>query len=227
MAQGLYRSQLQWDRVSPSLEDVAVIDMGWVHWPSTSQSAVAAVGFIHDTTTGITSADATALGHLADELENFVVDLATGQMTNKATLRALKITRMDGAHPVPNVPVLTRVEAYSNGGANALAPQVAMTATLKTATRKRWGRVYLPSLTTGLTDAYGRWSHATCDAAAGFLRDLYDDVAAFDWYPVVFRKGTTTGECEAVNTISVDDVPDVIRRRRYDRATYHGVSSLI
>lgn len=109
------------------------------------------------------------------------------------------------------------------GGTDARLPdQVALTVTYRTASRKHWGRNYLGGITTAaLADTAFGHPIATCvDAFANahhtWLKDLADDARVTNlwvWSP------RYRGAC-SVDELSVDDVFDVVRRRRAKHPTY-------
>src|SRR3954454_14993179 len=62
---------------------------------------------------------------------------------------------------------------------NARTPdQIAINLTFRTASRKHWGRVYLPGINSGRYDAvYGRPTNATCDSLASSWRTMINTLA--------------------------------------------------
>ena len=114
---------------------------------------------------------------------------------------------------------VTSVGVAGTLAASRMPDQVSATVTARTASRKHWGRVYLPMIGWGSTDtAYGRLSNASCDAIAGYWRTLAlaldgRSIALGVWSPVG-KAFLTTDE------IHVDNVYDVQRRRRAKQASY-------
>lgn len=96
--------------------------------------------------------------------------------------------------------------------------QVAMSVTEKTGVPKHWGRFYMPGLgTNAIEAAHGRWTSVAYTTMADATAELYDDLAGADMFPVVpvtQVNKVLTGGLLGVNEIVVDDIPDVIRRRR-------------
>lgn len=124
-------------------------------------------------------------------------------------------------------PVWRVIAVDSNGleTQTRLSDSSAVTATYRTASRRHWGRNYWGGLTSNAYGAttFGRLQTTYCDAYALGLRtwfnDLYDNARIIE--PVVWSakyRGWLT-----VTELAVDDVPDVIRRRRAKRATYKRV----
>jgi len=104
------------------------------------------------------------------------------------------------------------------GAGSALPPQVASTITEMTPSRRNWGRLYLPGITTANVGTNGRWLTATVDAWAQAYEQMVLALATAGFYVVV---PTTTVSGQPARTLQVitgvqcDDVPDVQRRRRY------------
>ncbi len=119
----------------------------------------------------------------------------------------------------------------------AMPPQVALSCTELTSSRKSWGRVFWPGIansaaSNSTTDMTGRYSSAVLTAFANALDTYYEACRAASVMPVVFSPakpsrptaggGTlaaTGARALTVDTIQVDDVPDVIRSRRFKSAT--------
>jgi len=109
-------------------------------------------------------------------------------------------------------------------GANGSSPsqsaayQVAMSVTFRTPAPKHWGRVYLPGTTAGeLTGTFGRFSTATATAVANLFAEFQDDLNKLDFQvvvPTTQQDGKYATGLSGVTDMVVDDIPDVIRRRR-------------
>lgn len=105
-------------------------------------------------------------------------------------------------------------------GANVSLPlpyQAAISITFKTAAPRHWGRVYLPGMVGTEVDNNGRWNSSLCTLMANMTAELVDDLAAKGFQLVVPTTQTDSalqGGLNVVTAIQVDDVPDVIRRRR-------------
>jgi len=96
--------------------------------------------------------------------------------------------------------------------ANLLPPQVALSVTFKTQNRKRWGRSYMGGFTSLASDATGRITQPIMtDLATAYqhLTNRSGTGAALVVYSPLHRNH------QDVDTIQVDDVFDVVRRRRY------------
>lgn len=110
--------------------------------------------------------------------------------------------------------------------AEPLPPQVAVTVTevipatyvahdvegVGDQTRNRWGRMYLPAPAASMVDD-GRPTAAFLTNVANAHQTLYNSLVAADLLPVVYSP--TTGHAWSVDEIHVDDVFDVVRRRRF------------
>jgi hypothetical protein len=98
--------------------------------------------------------------------------------------------------------------------------QCAATVTMRTGLPKHWGRIYLPGFA-GALDAFGRIGPASRTAIANGMFDLQDELQAAGFLLVIpmtqlskRRFHTLLG----VHQVVVDDIPDVVRRRRPKRA---------
>lgn len=123
--------------------------------------------------------------------------------------------------PHPNPAERTNILVSSIGGsASGFPPQAACSITFRTAIRKSWGRTYLPIGAEALGTGYV-FTHTAVDAIAGATDTLVTDAAGDDFQLVVVSAAQTSSL--AVESVSVDDVPDVIRRRRWKVETYRKV----
>lgn len=135
---------------------------------------------------------------------------------------------------------VTEVDVAGTSSATVnLAPQVAITVTEKTSSRLHWGRFYVPAILPAYGDQYGRIASASCDGMAGAVQTLYNTCRAASLIPVVFSiqkperlkaNGATLPAVGAVayeiTSVQVDNLFDIIRRRRYSSATYRKVDTL-
>lgn len=128
-----------------------------------------------------------------------------------------------------------------------LPPQVALSVTELTVSRKHWGRFYLPGLTTAKMAADGSFLSTLYGATADRVKTLYDSWNTRGVTPVVLgsvkssfnvallptssflgglfektiRKDVTESRLMVaypVTGLRTDDVPDIIRRRRFETA---------
>ncbi len=97
-------------------------------------------------------------------------------------------------------------------GSLRLPPQVACSVTEETPVRRRWGRFYLPAFTTTSLGSNGRMASASVVQIADAAQDFYQDMIAANRRSVVLSQATRT--YEDVQAIRVDNVFDIIRRRR-------------
>lgn len=118
---------------------------------------------------------------------------------------------------------VNRVTSRSVAGTNAvglLADQSSQNVTFQTASRKHWGRAYPPAPASDQVTANSRFTTAACDAVGGAWDVLLNAMGtnATVFAPVVAslqHRGLLT-----LVAVKVDDVPDVIRRRRPKLKTY-------
>jgi hypothetical protein len=113
-----------------------------------------------------------------------------------------------------------RVTAISPmaGTASSSMPQQACSITFRTAVRKSWGRTYLPLAGGSVIGTNGRPTNAAVDAIATAANLLVTNAAAADFHLVVVSKPLSSSL--NVEHVEVDNVADVIRRRRWKSATY-------
>lgn len=120
-------------------------------------------------------------------------------------------------------PVRSTAKAVPGTYTTTGAPyQVAMSVTEKTAWAKHWGRFYLPGVGAGNFSSDGRFTSAICTSVANATQALYNTLAAAQIYPAVPVTQIDKASARVllgVNEIQVDDVPDVVRRRRPKRAS--------
>lgn len=95
--------------------------------------------------------------------------------------------------------------------------QAAMSMTFRTAQRKHWGRVYLPGVGTGETANFGRFTSLAVTTVANAGAHMVDYLQSRDF--LVFVPTTQVGGNfhagqQTITEVVVDDIPDVIRRRR-------------
>jgi len=104
--------------------------------------------------------------------------------------------------------------------------QVAMSITEKTPWPKHWGRWYFPyCLNTGMT-AGGRWGTTQIDAVAAAVNTCYNALGGAELFPVVPVTQVNKDPMRAligVEKIQIDDIPDVVRRRRLADTQYRKI----
>lgn len=133
---------------------------------------------------------------------------------SRCALTELRWYREGPAIVAPNPSVrITEVGIASSGTVGIMAPQVACTTTIRTAVRRSWGRWYIPNIAFGIADGYGRISAASVADLGVAARDLFQSATDDEFMPAVYSR-THRGFISAT-AVEVDDVLDVIRRRRY------------
>lgn len=103
-----------------------------------------------------------------------------------------------------------------SGSSSVLPPQVACTLTKVTPIRRHWGRVYIGPLNTSLATT-GRFGTAFPTALSTAAQALVAGAQADDTPMVVWNRAS--GVALGVEGTRVDDVPDVVRSRRFRSAT--------
>lgn len=121
-------------------------------------------------------------------------------------------------------PEFVRAIGASGLAQESQAPQVSLSVTEEVPLRRAWGRFYLPGpATAGMASGTGRFSGTLVDAVALSAFTLYNGLAESEMYPVIpstYIDKERTAVLQQVTAVRVDDVPDVIRRRRFQHALY-------
>jgi hypothetical protein len=112
------------------------------------------------------------------------------------------------------------VKAYTTPGGSSgamLPPQVACSVTelLGPDSRKHWGRFYVPGMSINALDNDGTFNATFVNQCAGAANVLYDAWTTADYTPIVWVAGTPGFNPVPVKQVRVDNIPDIIRRRRY------------
>ena len=119
----------------------------------------------------------------------------------------------------------TSVLEAGSGLATRLPDQVAVTVTLKTGSRKHWGRCYMGGWAAPIAEAntFGRIAAANVDSIAQKWDAHFIDLSGFTRIiePVVWS--AKYAAVMTVDAVQVDDVFDVIRRRRAKQASYRKI----
>jgi hypothetical protein len=108
------------------------------------------------------------------------------------------------------------VSGFVGGGGSAadrLPPQIACSVTEETAVRKRWGRFYIPGFVVTDVSTSGRFAGSVVTQIADAASTMYNQMNGAGRGFVSYRRADAT--FQLVSGIRVDDVPDVIRRRRF------------
>jgi len=135
---------------------------------------------------------------------------------------------MSNVHPFAHSGPPERVFAESGvgTGGGALPPQCAISVTEKTAYPRHWGRFYIPFPGAAHVSTQGRVDAAAVTSIAAAVLGAYQGLQNAEFFPVVpvtqVDKVPTRGLL-SVNAVQVDDVFDVIRRRRSHTATIRNV----
>lgn len=145
-----------------------------------------------------------------------------GFHSNKVTLNEIRWYRV-GTGVVPPNPAerVTPVIVAGGSSLDELPPQVACSVTQRTARRKQWGRTYLPGLTSGWLAASGTIDSAVVDNTCTNMETLLLAAGADD-----FKMGVLSGVAGSFFTteqLQVDNIADVIRRRRWRTPTHRKI----
>jgi hypothetical protein len=119
-----------------------------------------------------------------------------------------------GANPTLGDPVHVATSSFDGAQSTdtPMPPQMAIAVTELTAVRRRWGRFYVPGWTVAAVDG-GRVLAAVRTALAQGAHDMYEAMATTGREMVVRRRAD--GSYQLVHSVQVDDVWDVVRRRRF------------
>jgi hypothetical protein len=104
--------------------------------------------------------------------------------------------------------------------------QAAMSCTLKTAARRHWGRLYIPGIAAPNVDTNGRFTAACTDAVRDAFGVLFTDLLADGTVPLVPSTqvdGVLAAGLLQPHELQIDNVPDVIRKRRPKQASIRDV----
>lgn len=165
-----------------------------------------------------TSGDYTTMnGHVYDwwtAVKNLV--------SNKYVLEQFRWYRVGTGVVPPNPPENVNAVGTGGGGTGTssgqtLPPQLACSLTLKTAARKQWGRTYVPGITDSHITGSGTFDSTLVNQHANALDALVTDSQSDD-----FAMGVLSGVAGSfflVEQVQVDDIADVIRRRRWRNPT--------
>lgn len=146
-----------------------------------------------------------------------------GGLTTKLILSQIRFYEMGAnatAHMGPPIQIKTYNAPGTSSGA-VLPPQLSQSVTLKHPstggvgrTNSRWGRFYIPGVTTSTLDINGRFDPAWCTLVANAAVVLYRPVGGANGCKATIWSRKAWGHFDP-NVVQVDDVPDVIRSRRF------------
>lgn len=140
-------------------------------------------------------------------------------ITTSYTLREVRWYRIGPGVNPPNPPEhVVTVGAAGTSSSDELPPQNALSLTFRTADRKRWGRTYMPGLTTAILDTHGIALAASVDALGAAIDTIFAATIGDDFHPVVYSP--TTQAANYMEKLQIDNLTDVIRSRRWRNATH-------
>jgi len=130
----------------------------------------------------------------------------------------------------PPTRVTPKTQAGTASGVS-LPYQCALTITLQTAAPHHWGRVYFPGIATSMLETsadIGRYDDAKIQGIANAAAELVDDLNTNQLFLVIPTTQTNKvlgGKLQTVSGVQVDDIPDIIRRRRARNPAYRKVGA--
>lgn len=119
-------------------------------------------------------------------------------------------------------PTYVASTALAGSGTSTMPYQLAPTVTLRTSWAKHWGRAYMPTPATAMLDANGRLTSTYRSNTATAFKNMLGTLHDAGFYPVIpvgQLNKTPFHALLGVTAVVVDDVPDVIRRRRPKQAS--------
>lgn len=202
---GIRRAQLVFAR-SPAAgysEDTAVMHFDWINYTAGSpDDSWVAADFVT----------------LETAINAWWTVIKAGTNTN-CTFREIRWYRVGLGVGVPNPAVrVTTVGVAGTAGGTMLPPQVSISITNKTGSRRHWGRTYLPEVDSVKLVAPGRVQGSWCTSICNATDAMYTTSSAADFLPVVFAPSLGSGL--SIESVQVDDVFDVIRSRRWEATTF-------
>jgi hypothetical protein len=126
-------------------------------------------------------------------------------------------------------PVRVVARTYTGTQTSYTPPQVALSVTEKTPWPRHWGRFYLPAIGGIWVANTLRPGGAQLSTVATRVKTLYDSLMADEMFPVIpvtQLEGDPFRALLGVNAIQLDDIFDVIRRRRFANPTVRNVLPL-
>jgi hypothetical protein len=137
-------------------------------------------------------------------------------INNKTKIIQYRWYRIGPGIATPNPPVRLTTKSIAGQATQSLPPQVALSVTEKTPVRRAWGRFYIPGPSASQVGAAdGRWNSSSTTAVMTAASTMYQGCVADGFPPVVYSR--TRQKAYTVEAVQVDDLLDVIRRRRWDK----------
>jgi len=158
----------------------------------------------------------------ADFTTHFITGL-TARLSQKLKVREFRFYDDYNGDGTPGEVDYVKGSTATGGSAAAmLPPQVACSVTelLGPDSRRHWGRFYLPGLSSNNLELDGTYNTAAVDAIAAAANSCYDAWATASYYPIVWVAGVPGFNPVPVVEVRVDNIPDIIRRRRYQSISY-------
>lgn len=135
------------------------------------------------------------------------------------TLTQIRWYRFGSGVSPPNPPVrVTAMTNTSSGTGQLLPPQCASAISFHVGPRRSWGRTYLPPTTSTQLTTGGILATGYVDGIVTATQTLVTTGATNDFQLVVYS--ATHGALYQVEQVAMDNVVDIIRRRRWEHPTY-------
>jgi hypothetical protein len=163
----------------------------------------------------------TALGLIMEQTPNDIT--ATSYVWHQYHENLPRDKTGRGQKPGPAVRV-TPINIVGVGAGQKLPDQVAFNTTVRTASRKHWGRTAWPAPSSAqLQQDYGRWANAHVDAMAAWIDGTRDNLESSGYALGVWSQ--LHPAFLTCVSIGADDIPDIVRRRRLKRVGHRSVLS--
>ena len=144
---------------------------------------------------------------------------ARGWIENYIALDAYRWYGLTLADPLGGPPLrVTDVTNVAGTQTLGMPSQVATSITMRTAMRRHWGRVYIPGSRLG---SEGLVTSTDVTSLAGYFRTFVNSASTAGLTPVIFARDRQA--VMSISAVEVDNVPDVIRRRRPKASTFRSI----
>lgn len=200
--------QLRYNRLRPTGQPAEDVAINTLHI-QTSDGGLSA---------GDQSDVMTAIGHWWDAIGALISD-----QVNLHEVRMYNLPATAGPLGDPAYVDTTPHQGLGSSAAE-LPPQCAISHTLKTPIRRRWGRIYLPGIVNGAV-SYGRVNDAAL-STLGNAFEVFGKALRNAGIPIVVWHRASWSP-QPVETFTIDDVFDVQRRRRFGHAFHRHDGSFL
>lgn len=201
-------TQIRWARAAPTGDPARDVAINAIHWGKDAGSPITDTDRATFETAFLTFFGACGSG-------------GPSYISNAYSISQFRHYDMPTVAGPLGAPALVNNPSSGNVGTGTTAelpPQISASITMRTAVRRRWGRIYLPGVHSGRLD-HGKIDALTVDVIGGAFHSFVDSLrTSFTFGVVVWHRGSWAPE--VVTAVSMDDVWDVQRRRRLQSKTH-------